>query len=273
MSELELFLNAAVAAAQAAGKVIVDAFDQEKHISEKMNTVDLVTETDQQCETLIIGMLEKAFPTHSFIGEESTAAGAKNERTDNPTWIIDPLDGTTNFIHRFPYVAVCIGLAINKVVQVAVVFNAPQNQMFTAIRGKGAFMNGKKLSVSKCNDIRKALLLTEIGSERSDPHLSTVRDNYYDMAKAPCHSIRSLGAAAMNMCTVATGAGDGYWEFGVHAWDYAAASLIVSEAGGHVCDTTGGPMDLMARKVLCAATEELALQMAKNIRQIPMPRD
>eukprot|EP00124_Ichthyophonus_hoferi_P003798 Ihof_evm2s355 gene=Ihof_evmTU2s355 len=246
--QLQLYLDAAVEAAQVAGKVIVDAFDTEKHITEKTNSVDLVTETDQQCEKLIIDLLKTRFPTHSFIGEESTAAGVKCELTDNPTWIIDPLDGTTNFVHRFPQVSVCIGLAINKVVQVGVVFNSPLNQLYTAILGRGSFMNGKQLKVSKCTEIRRALLNTEIGSERSELHLGIVRDNYYTMAKAPCHSIRSLGAAAMNMCAVASGTSDGYWEFGVHAWDYAAASLIVTEAGGYVCDTTAGPMDLMARK-------------------------
>eukprot|EP01134_Creolimax_fragrantissima_P005909 CFRG5909T1 len=272
--EIRQACETAEAVARDAGKLIKDAFDnQSKSVMVKESSVDLVTITDQQCEALIKNALIEAYPDYKFIGEESTAAGAVNILTDHPTWIVDPLDGTTNFVHRFPYVSVCIGLVINKQVVMGVVFAPILDEMYTAIRGQGATLNNVPLGVSTCDTLTNALVCTEIGSNRDSPHIEIVRDNFYKMAVAPCHSVRSLGAAAMNMCMVAKGAADAYYEFGIHAWDFCAPSIIVEEAGGYCCDTTGKSMDLMARKIVAAATPTLANQLTELIMEIKTPRD
>ncbi|KNC79781.1 myo-inositol-1(or 4)-monophosphatase [Sphaeroforma arctica JP610] len=274
LNEMQKYLSTAETVSRDAGKLINDAFqNHSKNVMTKDSSVDLVTVTDQQCEDLIKKTLLETYPDHKFIGEESTAAGAKNELTDLPTWIVDPLDGTTNFVHGFPYVSVCIGLTIKKKVVLGVVYAPILDEMYTAIRGQGATLNGTSLSVSKCTGLKNALVCTEIGSNRESPHIDIVRDNYYRMAVAPCHSVRSLGAAAMNMCMVAKGACDAYYEFGIHAWDYCAASIIVEEAGGYCCDTTGTELDLMARKIACGATPALMKEITDTLTDITMPRD
>jgi myo-inositol-1(or 4)-monophosphatase len=269
--ELQGFLDSAVAAAREAGRLIRTAFTQDHVVMNKGVETDLVTKTDQEAERIIIASLRRQYPTHCFIGEESTAAGDKTPLTDMPTWIIDPLDGTCNFVHGFPFVAVCIALAIGRVVQVGVVYNCIADEMYTAIQSRGAFKNRVPIKVSGCSDMHKAMLATEWGSDRTASRVKKVSDNMHSFAAWPCHSIRSLGAAALNMCMVACGSLDGYWEFGIYAWDYAAASVIVQEAGGCVCDTTGHALDLMARKVIAAASPALANDIAAHLVQIDTP--
>ncbi|XP_070573926.1 inositol monophosphatase 1-like [Ptychodera flava] len=129
-------------------QVIREAYKLEKRVLTKSSAADLVTETDQRVEKMIISKLKDRFPAHSFIGEESVAAGQHCELTDNPTWIIDPIDGTTNIVHRFPFVAVCIGLVVNKKAQIGIVYNAIQDEMFTARLGQGSVCNGERIQVS-----------------------------------------------------------------------------------------------------------------------------
>ena len=269
---LDDFFEAAKEAAQSVGGIIRRAFAQEKSVSTKIGFADLVTETDKKVEGLIIGQLRNKFPTHSFIGEESTVEGVHCILTDNPTWIIDPIDGTTNFVHRFPYVAVSIGLVINKQAEVGVVYNPILEEMYTARPGKGAYCNGQKLQATSTIDLGKALVCAEFGSSRDPDQLDS---KLYSMRKVleQVHGIRSLGCATMNMCMVAAGRADGYWEFGLHAWDIAAADLIVREAGGTVSSTDGNSLDLFGRRVLCAGTKELATQISKLIKQMNLDRD
>ncbi|KAJ7364963.1 Inositol monophosphatase 2 [Desmophyllum pertusum] len=165
--EIQEYFDAVVNVAREAGKVVYEAFHKEKTIDTKSCGTDLVTETDKYVEELIIGTLSEKFPSHSFIGEESVSAGKKCSLTNNPTWIIDPIDGTTNFIHRYPMVAVCIGLAINKKVEIGVVFNPIKDEMYTSRRGSGAFCNGKQIHCTGATDLSKALVITEMGSSRT----------------------------------------------------------------------------------------------------------
>nr|CAB3256106.1 inositol monophosphatase 1-like [Phallusia mammillata] len=146
--ELDEILAFGTSLARKAGDKIQAAFLQNKNIQTKSCNTDLVTETDQQVEAMIIQDIKQCYPKHKFIGEESVADGLKCELTDEPTWIVDPVDGTTNFVHRFPYVAVCLGFCVNKERTLGIVYNAVSGQMYTAIKGHGAFCNGKPLKVS-----------------------------------------------------------------------------------------------------------------------------
>eukprot|EP00268_Persea_americana_P068732 TRINITY_DN9631_c0_g1_i4.p1 TRINITY_DN9631_c0_g1~~TRINITY_DN9631_c0_g1_i4.p1 ORF type:complete len:210 (+),score=42.78 TRINITY_DN9631_c0_g1_i4:255-884(+) len=155
------FLAVAVDAAKIAGEIIRKGFYQKKNVEHK-GQVDLVTETDKACEDVISQHLKRHFPNHEFIGEETSAAFGTAELTDQPTWIVDPLDGTTNFVHGFPFVCVSIGLTIAKVPTVGVVYNPIIDELFTGILGQGAFLNGKRIKASSQTELVKSLLATEV---------------------------------------------------------------------------------------------------------------
>ncbi|KAJ7338956.1 hypothetical protein JRQ81_012858 [Phrynocephalus forsythii] len=142
-------MDYAVTLARKAGEVIQEALTKEIAIMIKSSPADLVTITDQKVENMIISSLKEKYPSHSFIGEESVAAGAGSTLTDNPTWIIDPIDGTTNFVHKFPFVAVSIGFVVNKQMEFGIVYSCVEDKMYTGRKGKGAFCNGQKLCVSQ----------------------------------------------------------------------------------------------------------------------------
>uniref|UniRef100_UPI00398EC42D inositol monophosphatase 1 n=1 Tax=Pristiophorus japonicus TaxID=55135 RepID=UPI00398EC42D len=266
-------MEVAVAVAQQAGAVICEALKKEQIVQIKSSPVDLVTETDQNVEKMILCTLKEKFPSHSFIGEESVADGAASVLTDNPTWIIDPIDGTTNFVHRFPFVAVSIGFSVNKQSEIGVVYSCVEDKMYTARRGQGAFCNGQRLKVSGQEDISKALIVTELGSIRTPEIVKTVLSNMEKLISIPSHGIRALGTAAVNMCMVATGGADAYYEMGIHCWDMAAAAVIVTEAGGVVLDISGGPFDLMSRRVIAASSRAIAERIAQEVQIIPYQRD
>ncbi|MGH0149219.1 UNVERIFIED_CONTAM: hypothetical protein FKN15_014629 [Acipenser sinensis] len=209
----------------------------------------------------------------SFIGEESVAAGESSILTDNPTWIIDPIDGTTNFVHRFPFVAVSIGFAVKKELEFGVVYSCMEDKMYTARKGKGAFCNGVQLKVSGQEDITKSLIITELGSNRNPDTVKRVLANMDRLLCVPVHGIRAVGTAAVNMCLVATGGADAYYEIGIHCWDMAAAAVIVTEAGGVVMDVTGGPFDLMSRRLITASSRAIGERIAKELQAFPCERD
>lgn len=273
--DLKHYLEVAERIAREGGATILKAFNENKTVMLKSASTDLVTETDQKVEKFIIESFKNEFPTHSFIGEESAAAGVKTELTDNPTWIIDPLDGTTNFVHRFPFVAVSIALAIDKKPVVGVVYNCILNEMYTAIDGQGAFKNGQPISCSKQTEISTALIGTEFGSSRADEIMAVILENMRKLASYPnpAHSIRCLGSAALNMCAVACGAMDAYFESGIHVWDIAAGYVIVRAAGGTVLSPDGSELDIMSRRVLCGCTLELCNDITTRVKVIEHPRD
>ncbi|XP_003782571.2 inositol monophosphatase 1-like [Otolemur garnettii] len=266
-------MDYAVTLARQAGEEVREALKDEKNVMLKSSPVDLVTATDQKIEKMLISAIKEKFPSHSFIGEESVAAGEKSILTDNPTWIIDPIDGTTNFVHRFPFVAVSIGFTVNKKVEFGVVYSCVEDKMYTAKKGKGAFCNGQKLQVSKQEDITKSLVVTELGSTRTPDIVKATVSNMEKLFCVPVHGLRGVGTAALNMCLVATGGADAYFEMGIHCWDIAGASVIVTEAGGVLLDVTGGPFDLMSRRVVAANNRTLAEQIIKEIEIVPFQRD
>ncbi|KAE8290452.1 Inositol monophosphatase 1 [Larimichthys crocea] len=239
----------------------------------KSSSVDLVTQTDQKVEQLIIQSVKEKFPTHRFIGEESVAAGESCVLTDAPTWIIDPIDGTTNFVHAFPFVAVSIGFSVNKQVEFGVVFSCLEDKMFTARRGKGAFCNGEPLQVSDQEDIKQSIIATEFGSSRDPDAVDRIFSSLRNVLCIPVHGVRGAGTAAINMCLVASGCVEAYYEIGIHVWDIAAGSLIVSEAGGVLMDVDGGPLDLMSRRIVAANSRTIAERIVREIDAFGPPRD
>ncbi|XP_018613061.2 inositol monophosphatase 1-like [Scleropages formosus] len=266
-------LDFGVSIARQARTVVLDAFEAQKVVSLKTSPADLVTETDQGVENLLISAIKEKYPTHKFIGEESVAAGASPVLTDSPTWIIDPIDGTTNFVHRFPFVAISIAFAVNKQTEFGIVYSCMEDKLYRAQRGKGAFCNDIPLRTSGLEDITKALVVTEIGTERDDLSLSTLTSNIYRLLKIPIHGIRAVGTAAVDMCLVASAGADAYYHVGMHCWDIAASALIVSEAGGVVHDISGGKFDLMSRRVIAASSRTVARGIAQVVEAFPCERD
>ncbi|ELV10552.1 Inositol monophosphatase 1 [Tupaia chinensis] len=154
-----------------------------------------------------------------------------------------------------------------------VVYSCVEDKMYTGRKGKGAFCNGQKLQVSRQEDITKSLLVTEFGSSRTPETVRIILSNMEKLLCIPIHGIRGVGTAAVNMCLVATGGADAYYEMGIHCWDMAGAGIIVTEAGGVLMDVTGGPFDLMSRRIIAASSRTLAERIAKEIQIIPFQRD
>eukprot|EP00899_Mesostigma_viride_P018536 jgi/Mesvir1/26684/Mv20465-RA.1 len=250
--ELARCLDVAVEAAKLAGDVMAKAFRDGNCTVQHKGKVDLVTETDTKCEKLVRDHLMACFPDHLFIGEEDVSAtGQVPELTEQPTWMVDPLDGTTNFVHGFPFTCVSIGLAINKEPLVGVVYNPILNEMFTAVKGGGAKLNGEPISVTHESDIGNALVATEVGVTRTPEAVAKTTERLGKLI-AKARSLRCCGSCAMNLVGVACGRLDAFFEIGFGGcWDVAAGAIILQEAGGKVADPlTGGAFDLMARKVL-----------------------
>ncbi|KAK8730716.1 hypothetical protein OTU49_007883 [Cherax quadricarinatus] len=238
----------------------------------KSSAVDLVTETDKAVEKLLITGLSSAFPDHKFIGEESVAGGEKCVLTDEPTWIIDPVDGTMNFVHSFPYTCISVALWVNKDAEVGIVYNPILEHMFTALKGQGAYLNDEKISASGETDLSKALVFSEMGTSHDPEKVDTVITNITTLL-TKVHGFRSVGSSALTIVSVAAGWADAFFHSGLCCWDSAAGYLILREAGGYICDTKGGPFDLMRRRVLCASTQELAEKIAKLLKQYQPERD
>ena len=230
-------LNIAVKAARRAGQIINRAsndLDLLKVTAKQPN--DFVTEVDKAAEAAIIEILQEAYPSYGILAEESGQSAGKGGDSDYQ-WIIDPLDGTTNFIHGLPQYAVSIALAKGNSVEQAVVFDPNRNELFTASKGAGAFLNERRIRVSKRLKLQDALIGTGF-PYRSVEHL----DTYIAIFKELCQKTagqRRPGAASLDLANVACGRYDGFWEFGLSPWDMAAGALLISEAGGLVSDLRG----------------------------------
>ncbi|XP_068641359.1 inositol monophosphatase 3 [Aristolochia californica] len=242
------FLDTALEAAKAAGEIIRRGFYEKKNVEHK-GQVDLVTETDKACEDLIFSHLKQKYPDHKFIGEETSAAIGTAELTDDPTWMVDPLDGTTNFVHGYPFVCVSIGLTIEKVPTIGVVYNPIMNELFTGVRGQGAFLNGHPIKASSQTELVTALLASEVGTKR-DKVTVDATTNRINSLLFKVRSLRMSGSCALNLCGVACGRLDLMYELGFGGpWDVAAGAVIVQEAGGLVFDPSGADFDVMAQRV------------------------
>jgi myo-inositol-1(or 4)-monophosphatase len=254
-SHMHPMLNIAVKAARRAGQIINRAsldLDLVKVAKKQHN--DFVTEVDQAAEAAIIETLSTAYPDHSILAEESGAS----ERESEYQWIIDPLDGTTNFIHGFQYYCVSIALAHRGVVQQAVVYDPTRNDLFTASRGRGAFLNERRMRVSRRDRLSDGLVGT--GFPFRDQNGLARYTELFSQMTAACAGLRRPGAAALDLANVAAGRYDGFFEQGIHAWDVAAGSLLVTEAGGLVGNYTGDS-DFLHRNEIVAANPKLYAQM------------
>ncbi len=244
---LHPMLNIAVKAARAAGAIINRAsldLDVLKVGSKGPN--DFVSEVDQAAEQAIIETLLEAYPGHGILAEESGRQhGAKHS---DFVWIIDPLDGTTNFLHGFPVYAVSIALAHRGTVQQAVVYDPTRNDLFYASRGRGAFLNDKRLRVSKRTRIAEALIGTGFPFRKGDNFKRYVK--MFEEVMQNCAGLRRPGAAALDLCYVAAGWYDAFFETGLNPWDVAAGSLIITEAGGLIGNFTGEADYLYQREVV-----------------------
>ncbi|MBU6512753.1 MAG: inositol monophosphatase [Betaproteobacteria bacterium] len=255
-------INVAVRAAREAGKIINRAsLDLDLlRVSEK-SANDFVTEVDRASEQAIIEILLKAYPQHGILGEET---GSTHGRADSEfQWIIDPLDGTTNFIHGLPVYAVSIALAHHGVVQHGVVYDPSRDELFTASRGGGAFLDNRRLRVSRRTRIEEGLIGTGFPFRRGDD-----LDTYLEMFKKisqRCVGLRRPGAAALDLAYVAAGRYDGFFEQGLKPWDVAAGSLLVTEAGGMVGNFTG-EADFLHRGEVIAANPRVYAQMVSLLK-------
>lgn len=256
----ELHLSVMIAAAHRAGRLIRRHFGRVRTFEQKGSAIDPVTEIDRRAQALILETLQAAFPDYGILAEEDPQPPPQN----SPYWVIDPLDGTTNFIHGYPMVAVSIALAEGKTVQAGVVYNPIARELFTAVQGKGAWLNGKPIHVSDTRSLAEALLASGFpynAWENSD-------NNTQEWARVLRHvvSLRSDGSAALDLCHVACGRLDGYWEIDLDPWDMAAGSLIVTEAGGVISNRYGQPFDLFGRSIV-AATAELHRPLLKLLQE------
>ncbi|XP_034938791.1 inositol monophosphatase 1-like [Chelonus insularis] len=269
---IQNYYDVALNLVKQSGAYIRERINSPKDVSMKSCDVDLVTECDEHVEKLFMDGITKEFPDHKFIGEETTSSGKKVELTDAPTWVIDPIDGTMNFVHTFPHTCISVALLINKVIEIGIVYNPVLEQLFTAKKGEGAFFNGKRIKVSGEKDISKALVMIEMGTSRDPEKMEVVLENTKNMI-SKIHGMRTLGSAALNICMVALGGADANFEYGLHIWDFAAGDLIVREAGGVSMDPAGGPLDLLSRRYLCASSKELADQVSSLLVQYYPERD
>ncbi|XP_019730563.1 inositol monophosphatase 1-like isoform X2 [Hippocampus comes] len=267
-------LNFGLTLAKQASQVVMEAYERRgEEFTCKSSAADLVTQSDVKVENFLKSAIASKYPQHRFLGEESVGAGERLELTDLPTWIIDPIDGTVNFVHRFPFVAVSIAFCVNRQTEFGIVLSCVDQKVYYARRGGGAYCNGQQLRVSEQQDVSKCLVVTEIGAERDDLALSTMTSNILTLLKLPVHGVRALGTAAVDMCQVATGAADVYYHVGMHCWDIAASAIIVQEAGGVVMDTEGSRFDMMSRRVIAASSSAVANRIARAIRAFPCSRD
>jgi myo-inositol-1(or 4)-monophosphatase len=239
---LERAMQTAQQLAHAAGTLLRDKLHQPRSVSHK-GQVDLVTDADKASELLIAGGLREAFPDHRLIGEEGSRGSG-----DSPWgWVIDPLDGTTNYAHRYPHFAVSIGLEFEGEPVLGVVCDPMREETFHAIKGRGAWVNDTPITVSDIDALIDALLATGFSyqiAERSESyHLWTVINN-------TAQGVRRDGSAALNMCYVAAGRLEGFYELPVNAWDIGAGAIIVREAGGIVTNYDGSPFGLYDRQVI-----------------------
>ena len=243
-------LNTAIKAARRAATVINRAaFDVDRiAITEKQHN-DFVTDVDQAAEQAIIETLLKAYPGHAILAEESGASANLNDESEY-SWIIDPIDGTTNFMHGYPNYCVSIALQQRGITTQAVVYDPVRNDLFTASKGAGAFLNEKRIRVTKHDRIANTLLASGHGA---GPRALDDYMRMYQIMAERCQSIRSSGSAALELANVAAGRSDGFYEKGLKAWDIAAGALLVTEAGGIVGEFSGESAYLHKGDVIAAS--------------------
>ena len=227
------YLEVAIEAAQEGGRALMEEFARPVEISYK-GDADLVTQADKRSEKLVVERLRREFPSHAIVAEE----GGGSESNSPFRWHVDPLDGTTNFAHHFPAFAVSIGLEEAGELVAGVILNPWNDELFTAERGQGARLNNRPIRVSQTDRLAVSLLGTGFPTHK---RMENPNIHFYWQFTLASHGVRRVGAAALDLCMVACGRLDGFWEFGLESWDTAAGALLVREAGGRITDFDGKP--------------------------------
>jgi myo-inositol-1(or 4)-monophosphatase len=261
---MQIFLDIATEAALAAGVVLQDYLGKlEDAITEKGRPGDLVTAADKASEQVILEVLRRHFPQHSILAEES---GKLGNQDNDFLWAIDPLDGTTNYAHQYPCFAISIGLLIQGVPKVGVIYDPFHNELFRAAAGLGATRNRRPIQVSQTAELGKSLLVSGFAYDRRE----TTDNNYAEF----CHlthltqGVRRGGAAALDLAYVACGRVDGYWERGIAPWDVAAGIILVQEAGGKVTAYDGTPIKIESGRIL-ATNGHLHDSLSQELIKVP----
>lgn len=235
----------AVGIARNAGALLKKKFNK-THAIQYKGDINIVTEADKMSEHLIIKSIRRNFPDHGILSEESPAiAGAGKIR-----WIVDPLDGTTNYAHGYPVFCVSIALERDGNVVLGVIYDPMRDDLFSAVRGKGAYLNSKKLSVSSIRDISRSLLATGFPYDIRESRDNNL--NYFNRMAVKVQAIRRAGAAALDLAYLAAGRFDGFWELKLKPWDTAAGCLMVEEAGGRISDLSGKKWNIASPGVLAS---------------------
>ena len=260
------YLEVAIETALEAGKILREEFARPPDIAYK-GDADLVTQADRRSEQAIVARLSKYFPDHSISAEEGTG----HKRSGEFHWHVDPLDGTTNFAHKYPCFSVSIALSQTlsqkETLLAGVVYNPIYNELFAAARGEGATLNGNKIAVSKVTTLATSLLCTGFPVHK---RLANPNIHYYYDFTLRSHGVRRDGSAALDLACVAAGRFDGFWEFGLKPWDTAAGVLLVQEAGGSVSEfsgqpyTLGGPMVLATNSLIHEEMRKVALAISQR---------
>jgi myo-inositol-1(or 4)-monophosphatase len=265
------FTAVAINTAAKAGEWIKSKLGDINRVDTKYSSHDLVTEVDKGSEKLIRNLILTHFPNHSFLGEEGVEPGpeasskALQQVSDAEyLWIVDPIDGTTNFVHGFPFFCVSIALAHKGEVIIGVVYDPTRDELFVAEKGKGAYMHGKKTTVSLEGKLSDSLVATGFPADHKGALPVNLKGTLALATKV--RNLRSGGSAALHMAYVAAGRLSGFWEIGLNSWDMAAGSLLIQESGGSVTDTAGKPYHLAVRNVLATnghIHDELQQELAR----------
>ncbi len=243
MIDLEPFHKIAVLAAKRGGRILKEGLRQEITVSYK-GALDIVTNIDTRSEKAIVALISRHFPDHRIMAEEGSGRKGRSPYQ----WIIDPLDGTTNFSHRFPFFCVSIALEVKGRVRLGVIYDPVRRELFTAEKGKGAFLNGSPIQTSSVKELYKSLLVTGFSYDiQTDP--KNTFDHFINFT-LNAQAVRRTGSAALDLCYVAAGRFDGFWETKLRPWDTAAGSLILCEAGGRITDFSGKPYSIYGDEIL-----------------------
>jgi myo-inositol-1(or 4)-monophosphatase len=243
--DLDQALEFAVVTAREAGALLRDYYRNGVTVKYK-GEIDLVTEADQASEALILKRIRSAYPDCAILSEESGASA----NSSSAVWIADPLDGTTNFAHGLPIFAVTLALVVDGAIEVGITYDPIYDELYTAQRGQGAYLNGERLRVSSTSTLDTALLVTGFPYDRrTNPNNNLQQFADFSLR---AQGVLRLGSAALDLGAVAAGRLDGYWEFKINPWDIAAGCLLVTEAGGQVTAPDGSLLDLFARKIVAS---------------------
>ena len=259
--------------AREAGALLMEYFRQHVAIEYK-GDVDLVTVADRNAEALLRKRIRGQWPSHDILGEEE----GLHDQGSEYRWYVDPLDGTTNFAHGFPVFCVSLGLEHKGQRIAGVIYDPTRNELFAAERGGGAYLNGERIRVSKTAKLAESLVATGFPSHKRHKNPNIY---FYHQITLKTHGVRRAGSAALDLCCVACGRFDGFWEFNLNPWDTAAGVLLVEEAGGTVSDFQGGPFDISSRETLASngiihpslINEFAAILEGRGLEALPSPTE